>query len=437
MDARLLPCVFYQEERGRVRLVGWPDPENGIAIMETSPLFKGFYYKVIDARGSVVWLNRKSAQKRMNDVQFYPIWRRLDPLYAVRFEEALNRECGRLNRSLALCSVDQLSDSALAEIVSVAHRRFFRNCKIRLSCTRSVLVDVQQDRKYLLVTHCAKKGDVCLGEGACSKVKYAIDLTHCKESAEEAARVLAVKITRANSKSKKAWESFRQEGVILQSLQDISGVVRIVYSFECADLKYRRKLYTIMPVYQSNLLRILNENRMNRKQLIRLVLDVAVAIYEIHKRQIIHRDIKPENIFIYSEEGVYRAVLGDFGFAGTAPNVEAGSLRFFSPERVRYLQDRRSGWITPDYDFLDDVWAFSLVVYTLFTGRYLWLSRNAQELCWEIAAITQEEIDCEIDRWTGSLATSELLKSLIRVERFERPDMGLVLAMLHHYMRIS
>ena len=87
--------------------------------------------------------------------------------------------------------------------------------------------------------------------------------------------------------------------------------------------------------------------------------DVADAIAEAHRRDLIHADLKPDNVVI-SRDGRVRVV--DFGlarFAGTSPNNGSGTPAYMAPER----------WHGAAPGGAIDIWAFGIMLHELVTGR--------------------------------------------------------------------
>ena len=69
----------------------------------------------------------------------------------------------------------------------------------------------------------------------------------------------------------------------------------------------------------------------------RVILEIASTLSDIHDRQAAHRDIKPENLFMYSGS----AVIGDFGLVSypgkepiTADGERLGPIHYLAPELI-------------------------------------------------------------------------------------------------------
>lgn len=109
---------------------------------------------------------------------------------------------------------------------------------------------------------------------------------------------------------------------------------------------------------------IKEKGRIEYKEAISIIRQVASALSLAHKNQIIHRDIKPHNILITST-GV--AKLADFGIAKAVSaativggnNKIMGSVHYFSPEQARgaYVDER------------SDIYSLGIVLYEMLTGK--------------------------------------------------------------------
>ncbi len=116
------------------------------------------------------------------------------------------------------------------------------------------------------------------------------------------------------------------------------------------------------------------------------LLPIAHALEAAHAKGIVHRDIKPENIFMArQEDGRVQPKLVDFGIAKverskshrlTQTGAMLGSPIYMSPEQAR----------GDDVDRLADVWAISVVLYEMITGRPPFEGKNYNALLYSIIA---------------------------------------------------
>lgn len=107
-----------------------------------------------------------------------------------------------------------------------------------------------------------------------------------------------------------------------------------------------------------------------------LVLEIARqsldAIGYIHRQKVVHRDIAPDNLMLYRDDsGAPRIKLIDLGLAKsmegggsqlTGAGIFVGKFRYAAPEHFEAA--------VGDEPFSADLYAFSLVLYELLTGKY-------------------------------------------------------------------
>lgn len=114
--------------------------------------------------------------------------------------------------------------------------------------------------------------------------------------------------------------------------------------------------------------------RLPRKEVLRIVRQVAEALEHAHRAGIVHRDVKPANIMV-TPQG--KAVLMDFGIARRAdlPVVtEAGSAigtpAYIAPEQIRGR----------DIDWRADIYALGITLYELLAGQHPYESATGVDL---------------------------------------------------------
>jgi eukaryotic-like serine/threonine-protein kinase len=96
---------------------------------------------------------------------------------------------------------------------------------------------------------------------------------------------------------------------------------------------------------------------------INVAIQIAEALEQAHKREIVHRDIKPENIMVTED---HRIKVMDFGLAKlkgtenlTKTRSTVGTLGYMSPEQIQ----------GNDSDHRSDIFSFGVVLYEMLTGQ--------------------------------------------------------------------
>ncbi len=117
------------------------------------------------------------------------------------------------------------------------------------------------------------------------------------------------------------------------------------------DILIRMELLTPLLDYTST------EHPMERKDVIKLGIDICKALEYCQRQNIIHRDIKPENIFI-SPVGDYK--LGDFGIARTVEKTTSGLSR-----KGTYTYMAPEVYKGETYDATVDIYSLGIVLYRL------------------------------------------------------------------------
>lgn len=124
--------------------------------------------------------------------------------------------------------------------------------------------------------------------------------------------------------------------------------------------------YIVMELVEGKVLSdiIKERGRIEYKEAINIIIQVAKALSLAHKKQIVHRDVKPHNIII-TENGT--AKLADFGIAKAVSAATIvggsqkilGSVHYFSPEQARgsYVDER------------SDIYSLGVVLFEMLTGH--------------------------------------------------------------------
>jgi len=156
--------------------------------------------------------------------------------------------------------------------------------------------------------------------------------------------------------------------------------------------------------------RLAQSERLDVRQAVELMAQVADALEAIHQHGIIHRDLKPGNILI-DRSG--NALLTDFGLAVSAVNSErltsdgqlVGTPVYMSPEQAA----GENSTLTP----ASDIYSLGAVLYEVFTGEVPFRA-SLLELLWQIKNETPpspSELRPELDPTLSAIALKAMSKS--------------------------
>ena len=136
--------------------------------------------------------------------------------------------------------------------------------------------------------------------------------------------------------------------------------------------------YIIMELLQGmSFTRALRENRLQRKDIKDIFIQIAETLDQTHRANIIHRDLKPDNVVLENKHtGGYFVKLVDFGIAKiletnasnlTETGVILGTPYYMSPEQAR----------GDPLDARSDIYALGVMMYRAFAGRLPFVADTA------------------------------------------------------------
>ncbi len=208
-----------------------------------------------------------------------------------------------------------------------------------------------------------------LGEGSFGKV-YKIQREEFGQTYEAALKVITIPASQGDVRAayeegmdeESVTEYFRgfvedivAEFALMSKLKGNSNIVsyedHMVVQHEGEvgwDILIRMELLMALPDY-------IVRHPLEEADVMRLGLDLALALQICRKRGIIHRDIKPENIFV-SKDGDFK--LGDFGVARIAEKTisvmsRKGTYNYMAPEVYK----------GQEYGYTADIYSLGLVLY--------------------------------------------------------------------------
>ncbi|KAJ8614463.1 hypothetical protein CTAYLR_000836 [Chrysophaeum taylorii] len=194
-----------------------------------------------------------------------------------------------------------------------------------------------------------------LGKGAYGRALL------CRDTPNE--RLVVIK--QVSSMGRDKLEEARQEGEILAQL-DHPNVVGFYDSFVDTDPVEGNCLNIVMEYCDGGDLDAAIKRRRNlgkpfaELHVMRIFVQLTLALKYIHHHKILHRDIKPQNVFLTSDGCVK---LGDFGVAkslsstASMAHTQLGTPYYLSPE---IFNDE-------NYDSSSDMWSLGVLAFELTT----------------------------------------------------------------------
>ncbi|TWT97627.1 Serine/threonine-protein kinase StkP [Botrimarina colliarenosi] len=205
-----------------------------------------------------------------------------------------------------------------------------------------------------------------LGEGGMGAVFKAIDLG--------SGEPVAVKVLSQSAMLRgNAVRRFAKEARLLASLNN-PHITNLIEVSEEEGLHFIALEY-VDGIDVGQVLR--NQGRLKERAALSIAADVALALVDAHRREIVHRDIKPENILLVGCKGgdkigdpPPRAKLADFGIARHIDQSESlavtqagallGTPKYMSPEQCRGRGD-----VAPQ----SDVYSLGVTLFELLAGE--------------------------------------------------------------------
>jgi serine/threonine protein kinase len=198
-----------------------------------------------------------------------------------------------------------------------------------------------------------------IGEGANGMVF----LCENADSGEKfAMKILRVNVTKNDNEKKTAMKSFINESNAISQLNHPNIIDFKEFGYSGQGIA--RRPYIVMEYIDGESLAsyIDNPGRLDIKDKIHIIRQIADALDSVHLNNVFHRDIKPENILVDKSLNIKITDFGVCHLPSTDDDMEAdifGTPRYIAPE---YLKKGKA-------DHRCDIYSLGVVAYELFVGR--------------------------------------------------------------------
>ena len=210
--------------------------------------------------------------------------------------------------------------------------------------------------------------------------------------------------------------------ILNQTLKEIETMKKLQHPYIVRYYKSfqeNNKLYILMEYIDGGDLSTFIADRKNRYMtedaILKIFIQITVALRYIHERRIVHRDLKPQNIFL-TRVGVVK--IGDFGVSKALENTsqllesKVGTPYYLSPEI----------WNNDPYNSQTDIWSLGCILYELCMLKKPFKASNINQLIVQIFGAGYEKIP---DRYSDDLRN--LVASMLEQDPKCRPTAANIL----------
>lgn len=172
-----------------------------------------------------------------------------------------------------------------------------------------------------------------------------------------------IKILKAEFPPAQDIARFKHEYEIISSL-NISGIVK-PYSLE----NYQNGLALVLEDFGGYSLKIYRETQdIDLNEFLKIGIQLATTLAQLHHNQIVHKDIKPHNIIINPETGEVK--IADFSIAISGTKETQGIIAVDGIEgTLAYMSPEQTGRMNRAIDYRTDLYSLGITFYELLTGQ--------------------------------------------------------------------
>ncbi|MDF2387836.1 AAA family ATPase [Nostoc ellipsosporum NOK] len=183
-----------------------------------------------------------------------------------------------------------------------------------------------------------------------------------------------IKVPKAEYPTLKDLTQIKHEYKVLKSLVEVEGVIKAL-GLE----NHQNGLALILEDFNAISLKKIIEQQLPLKNFLKIAIQLASTLSQIHRQQVIHKDIKPQNLVVEQENIVVKII--DFSIAShlsrenqniSSPTLLEGTLAYMSPEQT--------GRMNRSVDYRTDFYSLGVTFYQMLTGLLPFNTSDSLEL---------------------------------------------------------
>jgi len=135
-----------------------------------------------------------------------------------------------------------------------------------------------------------------------------------------------------------------------------------------------------------NLMEAISKKEIDLITGLKIAIEIAQAIGEMHQGNVIHKDIKPQNILISQDLTTIKLI--DFGIATLlSREVQQTVSPEFLEGTIFYISPEQTGRMNRAIDYRSDIYSFGVTLYQLFTQKLPFDTPSPRELIYQHIAV--------------------------------------------------